>query len=291
VKIVITGCSGFIGNYLTRYFLDKRWFVYGISRRRVNISNKNFHWIQSSIDKCLFQLPPVDFCVHAAALSPNNKSSNVDYINTNVIGTSNLLRSIIESKCKKIVFLSGVSLYGKVLDKVIDEETPVINPCVYGVSKYLAEREIIEQENIEYIILRLPGVLGKNAKTPWLVQLIKNMIKDQSIDVYNKDESFNNAVDVYDLSKFIDLCLSDYRIKNEIFVLSAFNSMKISEIIDYIKTLTNSKSIISFYNKGNSFTIDCSKSVKFGYKASGMKDILKKQIETILKLEYSTPTN
>jgi nucleoside-diphosphate-sugar epimerase len=279
LNVLITGCSGAIGNYLSHYFLDKGWIVYGVSRKNVNICHKNFNLVHSSIDKGFFQLPQIDFCIHTAALPPDHDISTIDYVRNNVIGTSHVLGSVIESKCKKIVFLSGVSLYGNVFDKVIDEKTSIINPSIYGISKYLSECEIIEQTDVEYVILRLPGVLGVNAKVkPWLIKLIQNIVDGSDVDAYNKDELFNNAIDIYDLSIFIDMCLSSHQIKNKKFILGASNPMTIQEITDYIKAIANSKSTISFSNKGNSFTVDFSKAKAFGYNQLDLQNIIRRQI-------------
>ena len=42
-KILITGCSGFIGNYLVKKFLNNGYEVFGISsKNNKNVKSKNY---------------------------------------------------------------------------------------------------------------------------------------------------------------------------------------------------------------------------------------------------------
>ncbi len=285
MKILITGSNGFIGYYLSNYFLAKGWVVYGISRSLSKIIHNNFTWIHASIDQSTFHMPSIDFCIHTAALSPNLHSSTVDYINNNITGTKNVIDSIKNSKCKKIIFLSGVSVYGEIADKEVNEKTPIINPGPYGSSKYLAEREIIGQTHVEHIIFRLPGVLGRYANNPWLVRTIRKIISNINIEVYNKNELFNNAVDIHNLARFLYLCITDNKITNNTFILGAADPMYIYEIIDYIKYKTNSTSNITYCNKKKSFTINYVKAKEVGYKPYSLKKMISGQINDILRAD------
>jgi len=52
-------------------------------------------------------------------------------------------------------------------------------------------------------ILRLPGVLGDGASSPWLIWQIRKMIQGEATGVYNADTPFNNVVWVGGLRRFI----------------------------------------------------------------------------------------
>ena len=207
MKVLITGASGFIGKFLSNYFIKKGWTIYGLSRKNPGFNHKNFIWVQSGIEQGSFHIEPVDFCIHTAALSPNLNATTFSYVKNNVIGTNNVIQSIYDSGCRIFIFLSAVSVYGDVSDSIINEDTQIINPSVYGASKYLSELQITEQKSIKYAILRLPGVLGPEARTPWLVKTIAKIKNNENIIAYNRCGLFNNVVHVADLSSFISLIL------------------------------------------------------------------------------------
>ncbi len=282
MKVFITGASGFIGRFLCNYFIKKGWIVYGLSRKDPDFNHKNFIWIQFGIEQDGLHIEPVDFCIHTAALSPNLNETTFSYIENNVIGTNNVIQSIYDSGCKIFIFLSTVSVYGDVSDSIINEDTKIINPSVYGTSKYLSELQIIEQKSIKYAILRLPGVLGPEASTPCLAKIITKIKNNENIMAYNRHGLFNNAVHVADLSSFISLILLNGNLLNKVYVLGAKDSMKIHEIIDYILLNTRSKSKVEYYAKLPLFTIDSSRAIEAGFSSMALKMILKKQIQVTI---------
>ena len=58
-SILITGSSGFIGKYLSKYFLNKNYLVYGISRSSPNnelIKNFTQYFSSKLSEKDLYNL-------------------------------------------------------------------------------------------------------------------------------------------------------------------------------------------------------------------------------------------
>ncbi len=80
--------------------------------------------------------------IHLAGLKAVGESviKPLDYWEANVYSTINLLKIMDKYSCKTIIFSSSATIYGKVIDNLIDENSPInpINP--YGNTKASIER-------------------------------------------------------------------------------------------------------------------------------------------------------
>jgi GDP-mannose 4,6-dehydratase len=153
-KALITGITGFVGYHLAELLIQQDIEVYGLSRWRsptnllipIMDKIKMFHGDlldAHSIDSCLLSIKP-DFIFHLAAQSyvPYSFDAPVSTLDTNCIGTCNLLESIkklkLASSYDPIVHIcSSSEVYGQVReDEVpITEDTPLRPSSPYAVSK------------------------------------------------------------------------------------------------------------------------------------------------------------
>ena len=109
--VVITGCLGLIGSYVTRKCLQKGWRVYGIDKCTYAANNdsydefvqyENFDFIEDDIANINY-LPDCDYVINIAAESHvgNSIVESNDFIHSNVVGVKNLL-DLIRKKPNKI---------------------------------------------------------------------------------------------------------------------------------------------------------------------------------------------
>jgi UDP-glucuronate 4-epimerase len=132
MKILVTGCAGFIGSDLTEYFLQKGHEVIGIDNfnnyydpkvKEFNISEFKDHpkfklyRIDITDRKALWQVyeeNDIEGIAHFAAWAGVTQS-NVDpntWVYNNVDGTSNLAEFAVKKGVKSFVFASTSSVYG-----------------------------------------------------------------------------------------------------------------------------------------------------------------------------------
>lgn len=284
-KILITGIDGLIGKACAEYFLKKKYIIYGLSRhKKISLLNKNLNFICGDLSNNSLLIPDIDICIHAAAISPNNSEKITDFLNNNVIGTLNLLNNLLLNKCKKIIYTSAVSIYGKNCNNTIDENSEISTPTIYGLSKLLAEKILFDQQKISVICLRLPGVQAFGAANSWLSKVIKKAINNKDIEAYNPNGLFNNAVWIDDVIKFIDLMINNDDDKNKTFLLGAYKPMKIKNILDLILQKSSSKSKINYITGPNPFILNFNKALINGFTTQSVQDILIRQISYDLEL-------
>lgn len=190
-KILITGGCGFIGANLCIYLKKKNYSVFSLDNLSRRGSKYNLKLLKDlkiknyKIDIANFKkinlLPKFDIiidCCAEAAVEVSRK--DVDkVINTNLIGTINILKKIKKDN-SKIIFLStsrvnSIEAIGKIFknnnfknelktNKLIDENFDTRSPkSIYGLTKHASEMFIEEFSfafSIKYIINRFGVVSG-----------------------------------------------------------------------------------------------------------------------------------
>ena len=145
-KVLITGITGFVGSHLADYVIENfsKVQIFGLVRWRSPVNNvKHILNKITLLSGDLLDLPSLksilseykpDVVFHLAAQSyvPFSFSSPIATLNTNVIGTCNLLEAVKDLKLTSIYaptihICSSSEVYGQVKEDElpIDEETPL----------------------------------------------------------------------------------------------------------------------------------------------------------------------
>ncbi len=191
MKILITGGCGFVGTNIILYLSEKNFNVSSLDNlskkgskfnldllKRKNIKN---YKIDISNYKLIKKLPKFDLIIDCCA-EPAVEVSKADFnrvINTNLIGTLNILKKCKKDK-SKLIFLSSSRVYpinlikDKIgfsnfnknfsMDKKINERESLNGPkTLYGATKLSSELFIEEFSyafNLKYIINRCSVISG-----------------------------------------------------------------------------------------------------------------------------------
>ena len=142
MRVLITGCAGFIGFHLTNKLLKKKNYkIIGIDNlndyydttlkyARLNKLKKNNNFIFFKIDliekkkiQKLFSKYKIDLVINLAAQAGVRYSQkNPDqYVNSNILGFYTLVETMKENKVNKLLFASSSSVYGKINAKKFSE--------------------------------------------------------------------------------------------------------------------------------------------------------------------------
>ncbi len=226
--ILITGAAGYIGSHCAIHFLEKGnelvifdnlenghietinelkkigkvSFIKGDLRNKEEINN-------------VFKTFKIEAVIHFAGYIQVEESVKdpSKYYRNNIIGTLNLLDSMVENGVKKIVFSSTCAIYGEPKYTPLDENHPKnpLNP--YGRTKLMIENILDDYDRaygIKSIKLRYFNVAGADSRLrigEWHepeTHLIPNIIKS----VFEKDRVFKIYGTDYDT--FDGTCIRDY---------------------------------------------------------------------------------
>ena len=222
MKVLITGGAGFIGSHLVDSLLkDKRIkkitiidnlldgnlknLKSSLGQEKVFFYKRDIRYINSI--KYLFK--NINVVIHLAALADIIPSVEkpIEYLNTNIMGTVNILESMRFNGVSKIIYAASSSCYG-IPKKYPTSESEKLDPKYpYAFSKYVGEQTILHWSKvygINFISLRLFNVYGLRSRTHGaygaaLGIFLKQKLSKKSFTVVgngNQKRDFINVADV-----------------------------------------------------------------------------------------------
>lgn len=247
-KILITGSSGFVGKNLCNFFDDLNISYWRYSRE----IDKN-HMNEVSFEE--ISLNEFDIIIHLAGRAhvTNESSKNpfLEFYDSNVKLTSDLLHKAAASNVKRFIFISSVGVYGIISsDKCISEDN-VLNPLEeYAKSKYICENLVIDfcrAHQIEYVILRPPLMYGDNA--PGNLRRLFNLCKINLPLPFKNNKSHRSMLDVGSFCDAIYKCAANQAAANKIYNVADDCAVTTSELITCFKTIARKNDLQFFFPK------------------------------------------
>jgi len=252
--VVITGCLGLIGSYVTRQCLDKGWKVYGIDKctyaANLNFLNEfmeheNFTFVKKDIAKIKY-IPDCDYIINIAAESHvgNSIIESEDFIHSNVVGVKNIL-DLIRKKPKNVddqpVFFhfSTDEVYGDITDGE-HIETDILKPSnPYSASKASSDMLIFawaRTYNIKYIILRPTNNYGIGQYPEKLIPIcVKHLMRGKKIRLHDKGDPIRNWLHADDTASAV-IKIIESGVVNEVYnVAGGFEQKNIETARKIIK--------------------------------------------------------
>ena len=223
-KLFITGSSGFIGFHVAKRYLDKGYIVHGLdsmnnfydiklkkSRLKILKRYKNFSFTkgnlenQKKLNSSINKFKP-SIIIHLAAQAGvrySIKNPKI-YLNSNIIGTFNVIECAKKLKIRHLIIGSSSSVYGankKFPFQEIDKTDRQIS--FYAATKKSTENIAHSYSSLWKIpitVLRFFTVYG-----PWgrpdmaYFKFTKNILRGKKIDVYNKGKMYRDYTYIDDI--------------------------------------------------------------------------------------------
>jgi nucleoside-diphosphate-sugar epimerase len=163
-KILLTGCSGYIGRTLAPFLKERGFAVTGLDRKPYPLHSLD-GFIQGDLrDGTLLKRIPdeVDTICHLAAAKDDWGLSDAEYFSDNVAATRTLLDFGVARGIKSWFFYSSVAVLGPRSKEALSESAPMAPKGAYGESKAEAEklfRQLAEKEPSARITILRPSVV------------------------------------------------------------------------------------------------------------------------------------
>lgn len=217
VRVLVTGCSGFIGKHLCKKLISNGHEVIGFDKLRSEYTKVVGNLLNIHEIDLAFTIFPADIVIHLAAFVnvPLSQRQPFNCYDDNVVASLNLFKIMHKHNCNRIVFASSGSVYGSDIDTKSTELDKCFPKSVYAHSKKVTENvlEGLHQSLGWYVtILRFFNVAGGH--DIYNSHLIPNIIKSETAKVYGNTyptpdgTAVRNFVHVDDISRAILVVLN-----------------------------------------------------------------------------------
>lgn len=271
MNLLVTGGCGFIGSHLVKLLLKKYpayniinfdKINYAVSRDVVSELSKydRYTLIKGDIfDKYLvesvFQQYKIDAVIHVAAESSVDVSiaSPVEFLNSNVVGTFNLLESFranVDYKNdpkSRFYYISTDEVYGTLssLDEPSFTEEMKINPSnPYSASKLGGEAFVQSYGTtfgLPVLISRCSNNYGPYQHEEKLIpKIISKAINNRDITVYDNGQSVREWIYVTDHVSAIDLIFHEAEIKS-LYNIGSREEISVIKVVNIVCDLVDKK--------------------------------------------------
>ena len=248
-NILITGGTGFIGSHLAEFFVKKKFNVTVYDKYN---SNNSIGWIKDSVFRKKIEVVLGDVCdfghlekyvknnrfiIHLAALIsiPYSYVAPRSYIDTNIIGTFNVLEASKKHKVEKIITTSTSEVYGSGIIFPMTEKHPINTQSPYSASKLAADnlaQSYAKSFELPVTIIRPFNVYGPRQSDRAIIPTIIGQMISGSSEI-----KLGNLKSKRDYTYIEDLCQAYYKIlimkkthKGEIFNTGSEKNYSILEI-------------------------------------------------------------
>ncbi|HNS42995.1 MAG TPA: NAD-dependent epimerase/dehydratase family protein [Taishania sp.] len=257
MNILITGGAGFIGSNLTKRLVEEGNTVTVLDNllRGNKIDSTTFEKIKlikgdvRDFDTVLNASKGCDIIIHfAAILGVDIVADNpVETMDTEVIGTRNVVLAAQINNIKKIMYASTSGIYGhSAIESALTEEVLVDPRTSYAMAKryneiYLASHH--EEKGIDAIAVRFFNVYGYNQDNRMVVpKFFEQALKNAPITVFGTGKQTRDFTYIDDT---VEACVRLLKVKG-FHIVNVANEHEwcIDDVANEIKAVTNSNSPI-----------------------------------------------
>lgn len=240
MKVLITGTAGFIGFHLARLLLSEGFIVHGFDamtdyydvmlkqrRHQMLLQSDGFSMTEGYLEEDgLFQSVATSFqpdvIVHLAAQAGVRYSLKNPraYLDSNIVGTFNVMEAARELGVDHLLMASTSSVYGANDEMPFDELEKVDTPLTFYAATKKANEAMAHSYahlwNLPTTMFRFFTVYGPYGRPDLaLFKFVDAMLDGRPIDVYNHGDMYRDFTYVEDLVRAIRLLIDAVPVRPE----------------------------------------------------------------------------
>ena len=250
MKVIVTGCAGFIGSHTTEELLSRGYDIIGIDSMTYAGSVQNMENFLQDIDfyeidinwteriEDIVQEENVEWIINFAAEThvDNSITSVQPFIHSNIDGVASLLEVCRTTGCK-MLHISTDEVYGSTTDGSFVETDNFSPRNPYSATKAAAEHLVTSFHNTygtEYKMTRMSNNFGpRQHQEKFIPTIIRSVKQGKKIPVYGDGKNIRDWFYVKDCAKCVVDVLESGEM-NEVYNLTLQNELENVEIVRII---------------------------------------------------------
>jgi UDP-glucuronate 4-epimerase len=259
MKVLVTGCCGFIGSHVTINLLKNNYEVIGVDimndyydikikeiNKKILSEYENFCFYKEDvIDSDIIERVKPDKVCHLASMAGVRYSieNPILYIKNNIEAFVNLLDQSVKNNVKNFVYASSSSVYG-LNEKVPFCESDIVDSCnsPYAASKRSMEifaNTYNQLYNLPLIGLRFFTVYGPRGRPDMApYKFLKAISSENRFDKYGDGNSMRDYTYIDDIVDGVVSALEVKDMSSEVFNLGNSSPTSLNEFISTCEQVT-----------------------------------------------------
>jgi UDP-glucose 4-epimerase len=314
-RVLVTGGAGHIGSHIVDAVLKEgasHVVVYdnfaegnlgnldsALSTGRLEIATRDirdYHDLEAAMAGCDFVFHTASIMLLEARVAPRKA------IDTNIIGTFNVLQAAAKCGVRKVVFSTTGSVYGEPLFLPMDENHPYNNETMYGATKIAGEqfcRNFHREHDLSFVALRYFNVYGtrqhiKGAYAQIVPRWYDQMTSGQAITIFGDGSQTMDMTNVEDVAR-ANILAAKSPARADFFNVGTGVATSVAQVFHYLKDLTGYELQPAYQDrdvnlvKRRQCSTEKAKTV-LGFEARvNVPDGLKKYVEWRRRIEQTQP--
>ncbi len=304
MRVMITGCAGFIGSHVLEAFLKKGYDVVGVDCESYaanknfveSIDADNFTYLKQRIGYLTVKdVHDIQLVVNLAAEThvDNSIKNTLPFVQTNLVETEHLIGLCCEHKIPLLHF-STDEVYGQALEGTYDETQKLDPRNPYSATKAAADHMISAYQNtygMDATVIRPSNNFGpRQNDEKFIPTIVRSLKKGAMIPIYGKGEQIREWTYVKHTANAA-LALAEKMMRgeclNEVYNFSTNIEMKNIDLVEKICKLAGHNLSIEFVKDrpghDHRYSISCEKMSSIGIVPDA--DIERELRETVLSLK------
>lgn len=263
MNCLVLGGAGFIGSHIVDALIAKKHHV-----KVFDLPNISLHCLKNQAGKFEFvggnfnnadvvgnALKDIDIVIHLISTTlpgPSNENPVFD-IETNLIGSLNLLEKAVQAGVKKVIFASsGGTVYGIPNQVPIPETHPTDPICSYGIGKLAIEKYLAlfhHLYGLDYAVLRLGNPYGPRQRIDNVQGVIAvflgKVLNEKRISIWGDGSVARDYLYISDLANAV---VKSMEVKSDLklFNIGSGKAYTLIEILSSIQKVTGKEPNIDF---------------------------------------------
>jgi nucleoside-diphosphate-sugar epimerase len=237
MRVLVTGSSGFVGQYLVESLLGLNHKVVGCDLRTTSLTNNNFHSYTTDFTnkkeiQRFFSKHEPDHCLHIGAIADLNyaREHGLETVRTNIFGTG-----VIAEMCRRfdcfLTYISTCCVYGDTNVYPTNEDAKLRPTELYGSSKLAGEYVVKGYQQLyglKYNILRYSTIYGPRMRKALAIYIfLSKAIKKEKLPIHGDGGHTRSYVFIKDL---VDATVRAMQVENQTINIAGSKAVSTSDL-------------------------------------------------------------